>query len=1121
MCALSDDWPERARRALSADSALKLAASALATRLDEAIETSSPLAVRERLSLLIEYLNATAPASLPPERTERLLSWAARKLAVDRQDSDIVPGWDPDLRALFDMIAEVAPSLLDKHAPAFPERARRQIDFSMALSGRGPWTFEGLPAVARRWLNCPVGTFAYEEKIPLAVLSDATRELLRAEPVPLMQWVRIAPLLDGADDEFRSLILSNYCAQDFRSKAFLLAERSSPRFTELLYRALDCDQLPFTGAISAALVLTQWHGQEWITSIPATIRRALLWDLRCGNDFEANISLGAYRSLSEQLAGELLRECLREQRAIALIPAVNDDQVIADLLLRLDESNSVMPVTVESLAACGERSVPHILQACEGKSPSASLAGVCIEVLAVLKPPGTARAMVNLLGHKSRKVVAGAIKMLERMDEAAREELQQGRQASKKGIRTHCQRLLIRLADKHTDEVTPLVSVRERAAALDSNAREEFRQAWRSAGNSEAIWQSELKPRVHTLGALALELARVWFEEMLEDGETRLWCYAVEELRGDPEAVWVAVDTFARMPKLSASLWARPRRALGHCGQLLGPPIVHCLRSVHTEYREVLYGLLATHASEADVAVLLQGLSDDSQAVRTHAVDALSRMPNGPSREVAVLLRSGEVGTRIAAAELLAVWGHPQVAAMVADAWKAEKSGKVRPQLEDALVACGGEERLFALNPGQKLDPAALEAFLRQQKLPKTIPGFIRLSALPPLRYAEGQVLSEQARQGLLARLLMLDSSLKGRVVRRLLPVLDRSDLDAWGRAVYEGWAKTRLSKYKFAVLQLSLFASEALLDEAMSGLGQWRGAEHTAISAHLRAAQWHGSALSVRWLGYWSETLASLGARATARQLLGRIAFKKQITLRELRQTLDPFLGEEREERLAESQHPAGPAREKQIFELERSWLSGRTWSASAVVKLTSLQAYLQGESLLWRTSGGTLCCYRDGSLLALDETPIPSEARLHLVHPVQLTPDERLGLPAHLGSSSALAQLDRRTYRVEQLETWMGRSASPHAFARWRRHNRWFHGEPMDAGIVYADSLHLPGRNIIITLHHTGYSIGAAEFEDEVRLLGLDFSDLEGEPQQLPGNSEVMLSELQWTIVQLLDGD
>jgi hypothetical protein len=111
----------------------------------------------------------------------------------------------------------------------------------------------------------------------------------------------------------------------------------------------------------------------------------------------------------------------------------------------------------------------------------------------------------------------------------------------------------------------------------------------------------------------------------------------------------------------------------------------------------------------------------------------------------------------------------------------------------------------------------------------------------------------------------------------------------------------------------------------------------------------------------------------------------------------------------------------------------------------------------------------------------------------------------------------LERPVFNLEQLEDCFGSVVPADAFSRYRRRNRWFHGEAMDAGIVYTDSLHLLGRGRVLTLHHSGYGIGTVDFDDEVKLLGLECSDLDGRRFPLNSLSSIVVSEICYGLTRL----
>jgi hypothetical protein len=139
-----------------------------------------------------------------------------------------------------------------------------------------------------------------------------------------------------------------------------------------------------------------------------------------------------------------------------------------------------------------------------------------------------------------------------------------------------------------------------------------------------------------------------------------------------------------------------------------------------------------------------------------------------------------------------------------------------------------------------------------------------------------------------------------------------------------------------------------------------------------------------------------------------------------------------------------------------------------------------------------------------------------VRLAHPLEVDESSREAWRASLQLPPAFEQLGRTTYHADHFSDVIGVAAPLQRFSRWRRRNRWFHGEPMDAGIVYTDSLHLLSRGLVVTLSHSGYGIGDADFEENVRVLGVDLADLDGAPLEPLDLDPVLCSEL---LLQLWD--
>lgn len=1125
-----------------------------------ATPTGDPTQARDRLRQFIAERAEAPDQPLDRDRARRALKCAALCITPELPRADILVGWDPDRRALFDDVAASSPELLEQARADFSQlvidvdssawHALQQLDFALAVVGKGPWPERTMTAIARLFLNSPPSMFAYEGKIPGEILSEAAVRLLSHESVPLLQWSRIEWLIacstHDISDQLRRFAILNYCGVDFRSRAIELTNGAADDFLELLRRGLEGKRASPAGTIAASLALTRALGQQWGATVPEAVRRGLRWDLGSGNLTEASVSLDAYRQLDSRVATALLSECIREERAVSLVPALKDASVIDDLIGQLQKSDEVNSVVVDALTACGELAADRLAAACEAGKVTTSMALVATEVFLRLESHHS--VLVTLLGHTSKRVASAASRALEKSGRSAEAALCHGANSKKRVVREHAARLLEKLSEHPSNIVTPLGSIAAKAEQLTLSEREHFSAHWRKFADehlesahpsNQASWETELKPLVRRFGAVALELLRNWFLERLESGETRMWCFAVEELREDPDAVWVAVDTFARMPKVASSLWARPRGALGRCQALLVDPISYCLRSVQTDYREVLFGLLAANADNVAPQLFVGGLSDPSKVVRTHSVDGLSRVPEPPVADVAELLSSPEPGTRTAAAELLAVWGSSDALTVIVAAWFSETRRAVRTYLEDTLVACGRGDLVYGCKEGAPADRAAAERFLAAQTPPKDLPSFVVEEDLPSLRFVDGTNATPAVRQGLLARLTKLDTTHKGRALKPLLPLFDLRDLNAWGRALYERWWHTRSPKLKWAILQLSLLADDELLSEALAAIPQWRGREHAIVGHHLRAAQWHGSEVATQWLGYWSENLAPLGGRSVARQLFGRVAFKRSCSPQELRSKINPFLHEERIEheltveatqRTSEEldQPPEPQLTTYGLSELQRSWLTGREWSAESLGNWLALIGPAV-DSLLFITQDQVLCrltreqlggVSQRPTLRQLDDRAIEPDARVRLLHPLDLAETQLALLRDAATQVAPFPQLEREIFRPSDIANLLGREVPSQHFVRWRRGHRWFHGEPMDGGMVYSDSLHLLARDVVVTLQHSGVAIADRETADSVTLLSFDFTTLDGAPLEAEALPSVVYSELHRSMLQLLDG-
>lgn len=1059
-----------------------------------------------------------------PARGEEAFEWIERYLRAGAGVADVVAGWDYHVGLWLHKLAELDAVTLRRRAQQWEGALGEQAHFCLALSGHEAYAPETLEKLAKVYLNAAPGRFPYERRVPLEALSAASLALLERESYPILQAARVQALCDlGADAAFRVALVANYCGQDFRANAFCCfapVERQAARFAA--QRILAEPALSFEGQIALGLFLASSLGERATEerALWEAIRGALELDLRSGSVVDLQESARALRALPDMLREPLLENALTEARSTALVPILADVRLLSRWLERVDAGEIDVNLAREILFRSQDALPALIEQLRQRPKHSAALVGALAEALGEAGGPGAAELLVAWLHHPSRGAVTAAVRGLERMGPSAEPVLQAAIEAPRRQVRDAAERLLERFQRQRAAKPTPLARVDHEAQRLGEAERDAFLQRCERWAQRSELWSVELKPQVRRYGAVALWWLRGWFAEHVQRGEARLWCEIVEWLAEDPIAVWVAVESFAGMPKLGSHLWSRPRRALARCGDLVNGPITDILARGTTEYKEALYGLLARQPTPEAVALLVSGLREPSKAIRAHCVDGLSRFSSVPIAPLLELLHSSALGTRTAVAELLAVWAQSEATEDIQRALNINKSVRLEPYLQEALVSCGGIERLIGASPQDERWTDAVISFLATQRAQP--PRFARIPPLPRLRSREGRVLDEASQDGFLACVMRLDATLKGRLVRALKPAFEQASLLQWCREVYERWSRSKDPRHKWAVLQVWLFADDALIGQLGQALGELRSTEHAAMACYLRALQWHDSQIAVDWLVHWSSALPSRGMRAIAEQSLGRVAFKRGVKVSQLRARANHWLAVSAFERGLV--HEGRPRRERLHRHWEQGWLTGRCFTFDWLRELLpDYEEMLLGS--LWRdASGNELLWSRQG---LLDEegqlVELSQEAELRLVHPVRLTPRRLAFWRERAGAWSVRISemLTRPIFisggepdlRLSEIRTDSSR------LERWLRRYGWFHGEPLEQGMVYENCCILLQRTLLVRLIHTGYAIGARDVEP-IDLLHLEFKTLEGQIIDGEDLEPEVYSEICHTVSRLNDG-
>lgn len=1087
--------------------------------------------------------------SVPASPSERV-SWVNRYAASARGIPDAVPRWDIVSREWILAWARSTPEELRAHREALDQPLQTLADFCFALVGGGPMPSDVAAALAKHYLNAPPSGFAYEGLISLEQLAGYAERALADGPFPILRRPRVEELAKTGDVHLVTGLAVNYCASDFRRVGVGLIMDAyrvcTSRVNEAFIEGWAARTRSPEGKIVLSLVYAQISQLEPGAALPEWVVQSLLLDLRSGTLDDVDVTREALLALPNDVARHLLGQALREERATLLIPALADEGVLHEFLSRVEAGDVRRETAVEALAHCGQDGLAALLsfEGC-AKSVSkvtASLGTVVAEALGRLLGRGNAahaeraaEVLVPWLGHTSKAVSGAAKRTLEGMGAEARSALERGLGSTKKQVRQEVERLLERLNQQQSVVATPLDSVRDKAAQ-QAEAGKQFLQLCREVYQRSENWAATLRPFVQQYGASCLEWLRPWFDEHMPQGDVRLWCYVVDLLSHDTDAVWVATDTFARMPKLPTSLWARPRRALSKLGDRLAAPAKHVLSHGPTEYAEPIYGLLAAHAGEESIELLLAALASDSKAIRGHAVDGLSRVDNAPLEPVLELLSANNPGVRISAAELLAVWGRPGAEAALSDSLARESRAPVRAYLEEALAATGACPLWDSTpNAPRELAPDAIEGrldeSLRQRAVGMREPRFLWDHPLPPLAYKSGRVLDVEAALGFLSLVSQLDSTLKGRLVRQISARLEPSALAAWSRHLHERWSRSKDTKLKWAIYQVWLLADEALVDEVAASIAQLRANEHVVLACYLRVLHWRASRRALDWLVHWSNALHSRGARTLAQTLLGRVAYRSGQPLQALRDNSDQWVYHRHyEQSLANKPELERFDTERFVQYLEDCLVTGRTWTWLEWSALNERFAELF-KALVWRVHfeqdglhAFDVSIARRGVFQSDTGERIEGDAtsEIALAHPVFGDPLAWRKVRQWLAdkvNDAPLPLWERPIYRYggEKELVLADVVTDSERLDRWIKRRGWFHGEPLDHGLVYSNTKTLGAKRLVFQLNHSGYPIGQHEFAERVHLHNVEIFDLDGKPVELSKLGEQTYSELCYQLRQL----
>ena len=165
-------------------------------------------------------------------------------------------------------------------------------------------------------------------------------------------------------------------------------------------------------------------------------------------------------------------------------------------------------------------------------------------------------------------------------------------------------------------------------------------------------------------------------------------------------------------------------------------------------------------------------------------------------------------------------------------------------------------------------------------------------------------------------------------------------------------------------------------------------------------------------------------------------------------------------------------------------------------------------------------------GELELLDErgqeVEFANDTNLQLLHPVLLTPERLEFWRDRAGALSPEAsEVLNRPIFISGGEPDLCLSAfatDSFRLERWLRRHGWFHGEPLEQGVVYENCCLLLQRDLMARLIHSGYAIGARDAEP-IELLQLEFKTLDGHVVDGDDLPPEVYSELCYALYRLND--
>ncbi|MDA0173309.1 DUF4132 domain-containing protein, partial [Solirubrobacter taibaiensis] len=452
------------------------------------------------------------------------------------------------------------------------------------------------------------------------------------------------------------------------------------------------------------------------------------------------------------------------------------------------------------------------------------------------------------------------------------------------------------------------------------------------------------------------------------------------------------------------------------------------------------------------------------------------------------------------------------------------------PHLDDASAA-----RLRELvidhedEAGQELTRDQLPEELAQAlaAIPrKALPGFLDLPALPPIVVAgEGRLDAEDSGAVLLACTKLTPDQPTSPA---LIAIARHVDAEAFAWALFEAWlGDGSPPKHRWALLANGPLGGDRSATKLAPLIRAWPGeSQHARAVLGLGVLATIGTDTALMLLSGIAEKVKFKALQQRARDAMDEIAAAKGMTKAELEdrivpdcgldesgsRTFDiggttyafalgpgmkPMLRDEATGKLRAS--PPKPSDEwkllrKQVSDvakiqstrLEQAMVTQRRWTPEDFERFVvrhPLQRHL-AKLLVWRSGDTTFRITDELDYADAADEPVALEGEIGLVHPLQLSEDERAAWGEQLADYEIVPpfpQLGRPVLDVEPSErkevflTRFDRRKVPAStLVRMLENASWQRGQPQDAGIFYLHAKAFPALGVTAVVEYDGIPVG-----------------------------------------------